>query len=502
MNTKLHVTKILVIFAFASLAFMVATVSVVSARARIPGTRLPDGTIYTGGGGGGGLPPEDLYHMRQPLITNLVDRTENSLTLRLMDRSSYEVGYELYRGLSSTGPWTLVASWPSPWVSSDPDDPTVTLDYTDTGLNPDTRYSYRFRAYNGYGESAFANDYVTLDGRDVWRLQLRVRTADVEDAGTDDDVYVALNGRNTTWLNYSHNDFERGSEFTYDLLLDGVSDLSDINGMAIENTGSDGLCIESLAFLVNGSEIFNQQFGATSSTCQWLDQGSGNQPSFIISRAAMRAHPVWQGFQQPAPPLGLPRAELESRIEGIVGDALHGTDAYWGDLDGDRYVELAGIDAERIHVTVDLSADVPGFDAEVDLSFDLRFAGACSDGQNPLELHIMTENVQANADLDWYTELATLGLANLAEGGIADRVVDAFPDLNKTITIATDETVCVTPVVFQSGDVLFTVTRSKKAGGTKTTGTVTGGTITTGTGTVGSRITGTVGTTPTKTLAK
>ncbi len=163
--------------------------------------------------------------------------------------------------------------------------------------------------------------------------------------------------------------------------------------------------------------------------------------------------------------MGLPRAELESRIEGIVGDALHGTDAYWGDLDGDRYVEVTGKDDQRVHVTVDLSADVPGWDAEVDLSFDLKFTGACSDGQTPLELHITTENVSAGADLDWYTELLTLGLANLAEGGIADRVVDAFPDLDKTITINTDETVCVTPVVIQSGDVVFTVTRTQKPNG-------------------------------------
>ncbi len=502
MNTQLYVTKAAAVLVITSLAFTVATASVAFGRARIPGTRLPDGTVYTGGGGGGGLPPEDQEHMRQPLITNLVSKTSNSLTLRLMDRTVYETGYELYRGPSYTGPWTLIASWPSPWISSDPNNPIVTLDYTDTGLNPDTRYSYRFRAYNSYGESSFVNDYITLDGRGVWRLQLRVRTANVEDAGTDDDVYVALNGRNTTWLNYSHNDFERGSEFTYDLLLDGVSDLSDINGMSIENSGSDGLCLESLALLVNGSEIFNQQFGATSSTCRWLDQGSGSQPSFTASRATVRAHPLWQGFQQPGPPLGLPRVELESRIEGIVGDALHAKDAYWGDLDGDRYVEVTGKDDQRIHVTVDLSADVPGFDAEVDLSFDLRFASACTDGQTPLELPVIAENVHADADFDWYTELATLFLVNLAEEGIADRVVDAFPDLNKTITINTDETVCVTPVVIQSGDVVFTVTRSKKTGGTKTTGTVIGGTKTTGTGTIGSKVTGTVGTTTTKTLAK
>lgn len=506
MNMQLSVTKATAVLALAAFAFTIVTTSIAFARARIPGTRLPDGTVYTGGGGGG-LPPDDLYNMRQPLITNLISRTPNSLTLRLMDRTAYEAGYELLRRSSSAEPWTPIATWSSPWMSSDPNDPTVTLDYTDTGLIPDTRYEYRFRAYNLYGESFFSNHYITLDGRSVWRLQLRLRMADVEDAGSDDDIYVAVNGRNTTWLNYSHNDFERGSDFTYDLLLDGVSDLSDINGMIIEKTGSDGVCIESLSFLVNGSEIFTQQFGSTSSTCHWLDQEDGNETSLIVSRAAMRAHPLWQGFQQPSPPFGFPRAELESRIEGIVGDALHAKDAYWGELDGERYVEVTGKDEQVIHVTVDLKAEVPGSNPEVDLSFDLRFAGACSDGQDPLELHITAENVDAQADFDWKTELATLFLINLAEGGIADRVVDAFPDLNKAITINTDEVVCVTPVVFQSGDILFTVDRTPKStgqppikGGIGTLPTT--GTKTAETGTTSPKTTGTVGKIGTKVLAQ
>jgi hypothetical protein len=224
---------------------------------------------------------------------------------------------------------------------------------------------------------------------------------------------------------------------------------------------------------VNGSEIFNQQFGATSSTCHWLDQEDGHETSLIVARAAMRAHPLWQGFQQPPPPLGLPRAELESRIEGIVGSALHGKDAYWGDLDGDRYVEVTGKDDQAVHVTVDLKARVEVIvgpvdvaeDPEVDLSFDLRFGEACTDGQTPLEIPITAENIQGPTDFPWTTEAATLFLANLLEDGIADRVVDAFPDLNKTIVINTDETVCVTPVVIQSGDVVFTVTRTQKPSG-------------------------------------
>ena len=463
MNAKLYVAKVATTLAVASLAITLATTAAFG-RARIPGTTLPTGEIYTGGGGGGGGPdlgPDDPFSKpRIPGQPNLVERTDTSITMHWTDNSSYEQGYNLYRGPSYSGPWTQIAVF-----GATPGN-TATMQYTDAGLPRDTGYYYRVGAYNFYGESfSVPQSMATIDGRDIWRVQLRLRTANVPDANTDDDVYVYLKEPHATYLNYSHNDFERGNEFTYDLLTDGLSDLSDINEIYIIKPGSDGWCIEALALLINGREIYNEQFGSTASTCHWLDQGGDSLYHYFITRTTLRAHPLWQGFEQPPPPLGLPRAELESRIEGIVGDALHGTDAYWGDLDGDRYVEVTGKDGERAHVTVDLSADVPGFDAEVDLSFDLKFTGACSDGQTPLELHITTENVSAGADLDWYTELLTLGLANLAEGGIADRVVDAFPDLDKTITINTNETVCVTPVVIQSGDVVFTVTRTQKPSG-------------------------------------
>ncbi len=460
MNTQRYVTKAATMLAVASLAMTLATTAAFG-RARIPGTTLPNGEIFTGGGGGGGgsdLGPDDPYSKpRIPGQPYLIEHTDSSITIEWKDNSSYEQGYNLYRGPAYGGPWTPIAAFGVTPGNS------AAMQYTDAGLPRDTGYYYRVGAYNAYGESfSLPQSHATIDGRDIWRVQLRLRTANVPDANTDDTVYVYLKEPNATYLNYSHNDFERGNEFTYDLLTDGLSDLSDINEIYIIKPGSNGWCIENLALLINGREIYNEQFGSTASTCRWLDQGGSSQYHYFVTRATLRAHPLWQGFQQAPPPLGLPRAELESRIEGIVGDALNGTDAYWGDLDGDRYVEVTGKDDQRARVTVDLSADVPGFDAEVDLSFDLKFTGACSDGQTPLELRITTENVSAGADLDWYTELLTLGLANLAEGGIADRVVDAFPDFNKTISISTDETVCVTPVVIQSGDVVFTVTRTQK----------------------------------------
>jgi hypothetical protein len=438
----------------ASLAFTVATASVAVGRVIVPGTRsMNDPTaLPTLSGGGGGAVVEDPYRPPlQPFITGPVSRTETTLTVRLWDRSSYETGYELYRGPSDNGPWTSIALM-NPFTNQ--------VDYPDSGLSPDTRYCYRLRAFNGYGESfSYANCFPTLDGRSVWRVQLRLRTANVEDAGTDDGVYVMLNGHNLTWIDYGGDDLERGDEFTYDLVLDGVSDLADVNAIGIAKEGTDGWCIESLSLLVNSKdhqpvEIYNEYFGSTAATCHWLDWASaGIHGSYTVPHARLRAHPLWQNFQQPDPQmaLGMPREELESRIESMVGNKIHGKDAYWGDLDGDRYVEVSFKDEKAIHVTLDLVAEVPlTRNPEVDLSFDLRFAGSCTDGQTPLEVHITPENIQASADADWWEEVVTFWI-NFLEGDVADAVVNGFPNLAQTLSLNPGKPACVDPVVGQNG---------------------------------------------------
>src|SRR5262249_3724559 len=156
-------------------------------------------------------------------------------------------------------------------------------------------------------------------GRSVSRLRLRLRTANVEDANTDDGVNVSLrdNDGGGTWLDYGRNDFERGDEFTYELMLNGISDLSDINDIFLLKPGTDGWCIESIALIADdaivngvnkGVEIFNQQFGSTPSTCQWLDDENGHQTYFVIGRDTLRAHPLWQTYQEPFPATTLLKA--------------------------------------------------------------------------------------------------------------------------------------------------------------------------------------------------
>lgn len=501
MNTKFYVTKATAILAIASLAFTVATTSIAFGAINLPNSNVSQTGVLTGGGGGG-LPPEEPgYPPRNPIITGPVSRTTTALTVRLIDKSLYEQGYELYRGPSQNGPWTVVA-FLNPFTGQ--------FDFPDSGLSPDTQYCYRLRAFNAFGESfSSGNCFSTLDGRSVRRVQLRLVTANVEDAGTNDSVRVQLNGPNLTWVDYGRDDFERNDDFTYDLLLDGVSDLADINAIYIHKEGTDGWCLKSLALLVNSKEenpieIYNQDFGSTAAGCQWIDKASGQNEYYNVSRSTLRAHPLWQNFQQPPlqNALGMLRHELESRIESLVGDQLHGTDAHWGDLDGEGYVEVSKKDDQAVHVTLDLVAEVPlTRDPEVNLSFDLRFAGSCTDGQTPLQLHITAENVDPHADADWWEEVGTFWI-NFLEDDVEKAVKDAFSNLERTISLNPGQPLCITPQVAGSGalSLLPSTPPSTPKPPTRTgstTGTITGGTKTPRTGT-----TGTVGTISTKVLAK
>lgn len=177
---------------------------------------------------GGGEPEDPLSPPRNPWNVALVcdtGRTVSSIKFRWEDRSLYEAGYELYRGPTENGPWMLRRSWQAQegvgaWI-----------EHEDQGLSPDTAYWYRIRVFNVQGESFTNRVFSTLDGRPVFRAQIRLRTANVSDAGTDDSVLVALGssmnsgacvkdtatnsnflvGRNlgsaAAWLDYSHDDW-------------------------------------------------------------------------------------------------------------------------------------------------------------------------------------------------------------------------------------------------------------------------------------------------------
>jgi len=526
-NTQFYVTRATAVLALASLAFTVATTSVAFGAANLPNSNVSQTGVLTGAGGGGGGqnpgPDDPSSKPRTPGQPGLVSRTDSSIKIKWTDNSSYEQGYNLYRGPDYSGPWTRIAVFGA--VPGN----TEVMQYTDAGLPRDTRYYYRVGAYNFFGESfSTPQTFATIDGRiDVTRLQIRLRTANVSDAGTDDDVHVAVNDVNVnfgTYLDYGRNDFERGDDFTYELVPDGVSDLSDINQIMIFKTGDDGWCIESLDLLVNGGVVFTQDFGSTSSTCRWLDNENGHENHFVVGRDTLRAHPRWQNLVLPLK-TSIPKLELGDLVEGIVGNIIHDdiyldlpvyigdADPYWGELHGDRAVVVTGKDSSTVHLSFNLGIGLTVLDdPNVDLSFDVRLTGVCRTPTSPPFIHPIIENIDAKPHFGTLSQIFTLFLINFAKDTIATTIEDnlkaVLPKLERDFPIDIKQIDCVTPSVDADGNVDFIVTQVPKTGGKNITGTFTGGTTTTGTVTGGTSTTGTrsfggtIGTTTTKTLAK
>jgi hypothetical protein len=427
------------------------------------------------------LPPGDPVWPPKPAPVDTIrvtERTADALTVTWLNPPTHTDHNVLLRQRES-GPWVPVAEF-------GPLDGWTT--HTDIGLDPETLYAYRVRSENDRGTVTTGLDdraggYTrALDSITVWRVQLAVRIADVSDAGTSDPIQARLtsplmtfspNG-NRRWLDHGpqwsgggiggwRDDFARGSERVYDLDQRYVSELADITMITIAKDGTDAVGIAEVRLLVNNVEVFRRLFGETSSTCLWIDDGDGHQPQHTIWHGELRADPLWQAFvgANHFPPLRISNAEIVSRIEGLVGHAIHGTQAHWGEFHSPAWVEATFVDAERLHVDLDLQADVPILsDPEVDIDFDLRFAIDCNPAAGTATLNITTENSDANVDFGFLTELfgtiLTAGQFVRIEDYIATRIEENFEPIVQSIELQTGS-ICPTVTVQPNGDVTFAV---------------------------------------------
>ncbi len=102
----------------------------------------------------------------------------------------------------------------------------------------------------------------------------------------------------------------------------------------------------------------------------------------------------------------IPRDETESRVESLIGDMIHGTEAKWGHEYGRAYVEAtpSGFPG-TVHIDLDLEAEVPyWFNPELDIDFDLQYQAACSADGTEAVITIAAQHAQASVDFDWFTE--------------------------------------------------------------------------------------------------
>ena len=377
------------------------------------------------------------------------DPTDHSLKIS-WSISSRATSYKLQRGGGTQ--WSDVETFTTPPGGDG---------YEVDGLAPDREYCFRVIARNEHGSTdAGRGCFFTRDDQvhKVWRAQVRLTTSTVDDAGTDDAVSVKLLGdylsTGYTHLDHAQNDFDRGEVRNYDVQLTGIGNTGKIDRIHLFKEGGDAWCVQGVALLVNGVEIYNRDYGAA--TCRWINDGN---PTLDISHEELRAHPLWQAYEDPGELVANPdgtltgtlviaRGDLETMVEGYLGDQIHGTKLSWGNISGPP-VEISRIGPttdDAIHVDVDLQGDGlgPDFiddDVEVDVDFDLR---ATAGAENTLDLAI--ENLEATADHNWFADfldfLVPCGpiASNVAGQGIpfclqayedefADRVVARFPVL-------------------------------------------------------------------------
>jgi PLAT/LH2 domain-containing protein len=103
----------------------------------------------------------------------------------------------------------------------------------------------------------------------VSSLTVKITTADVSWAGTDDDVTITLAGRSWDLDNEDHDDFERGDTNTFVLDPGTAFYQSDIHSVRIHKS-PDGIAggwkLKGVQLIVNGTTIYNNQ-----SINKWLE---------------------------------------------------------------------------------------------------------------------------------------------------------------------------------------------------------------------------------------
>ena len=266
----------------------------------------------------------------------------------------------------------------------------------------------------------------------VWRAELFLRTGTRDKADTDDPVFVGLSKRESfeldgmmgndlnldgTWLDYAHNDFEKGAEQMYDIRLVNIGRLRDVTRILLGKQGTDGWCVASAQLDLNGHRVFSKSFP---NNCDFLD---GDHREKHIGYLELRSHAAWPGPNVEV--LGFPdrftREDIEQMVQTEVGNFMFGTETRWKTVDGVRIAVsrrsstsvAVQLGVEQTHskslVLTDASIDIP---ARID--FDIRFESACN-GSTP-EVVISVDNVEVEVQFPLFAELMSEVVEDRVEG--------------------------------------------------------------------------------------
>jgi hypothetical protein len=437
---------------------------------------------------GGGLSlnlPDVMYPSDYTLQRSLNATTGLSdVTVRWKDTSPADTATVIERA-NSAGVWSTLTTLPGGLDGAQ--------SYADRNLPADSEWCYRIRVLGKTTQVLTLPRCVVTQMKNdigVFRTQLRIRVANVSGGGTDGRVAVSLQGGpfdiptgSYTGLKTAIDDLEAGSDVTYDLIQEGITTLRDITRIGVYTGSTDAFCVSQIQLLVNTAVAFDRSWG--NSTCQWVD----GYNAIYISHDELRASPLFANFQSPIMSPVVETAELESRLEAIVGTMIfERLDVDW---------RSPGVVVSRLAdnaVRANIYLENTGFAGPtIDLVFDVQVA--FDQSGNAWQLSFVPVNFRASVDFPWWAEtvvaildpvcVPVAAIAGAAfeecmsqlEQHIASQIKKGFDLPTKRIPVSLPAN-CVTPAVnvLSDGALFFSCAATRT--------TTTKGTIVNRTGTV------------------
>ena len=277
------------------------------------------------------------------------------------------------------------------------------------------------------------------DDKPIWRVRIRLKTADVRHAGTDDDIKVWI-GCKGTYLDYARNDFERNNNEWFDLMFDEGTTYGDLASLIIEKEGDDDWCLSEVELQINGSTLFSH----SNPEGKWVY----NRDYVVFTYSDLHSDPQWSNPSQII--TSLKKDDISSLIQCIVGNGAYGDDNYhWGDGD----VELNRNNDNSIKVHFQLKMEIDAFpDPDLDIDFILSFNCTC-DG-------IVIEISDINANVSGTLFEILLGMLvgpifPVIEGIIEDECVGMIQGMMITPVVDVGLPFCPTITVNDNPDVQF-----------------------------------------------
>ncbi|MEM7702945.1 MAG: hypothetical protein AAF251_13475 [Pseudomonadota bacterium] len=216
---------------------------------------------------------------------------------------------------------------------------------------------------------AMQGDFNSLDDLRVWRVQLRIRTADRPKAGTDSKVYVKMtSGNQRFYLSRGGDDRKRNRWEVYDVVLADtgsgaslIETVGDITQLTLGINGKDIWKFDRIEVLINNPydrDVTNE--GESPYTVyrynafQEIANRDGYDAEFSLPGATLRSHSRWALNDKllnfpwvttlGRDNLGFQREVLEEILEAAIGNELSPggelSKARWGRKRGRSHVGL------------------------------------------------------------------------------------------------------------------------------------------------------------------